>query len=119
MVDLAKKFEEYGVEALIYTDIGRDGMMSGVNIDATFKLAQQLKTPIIASGGLSSVKDVRARVREARPEGSSASSPGARSTKARSTSRRRRPRRTRRSGRNSVPLAKRVIPCLDVNAGGS
>ena len=49
VVDLAKKFEEYGVEALIYTDIGRDGMMTGVNIDATFKLAQQLKTPIIAS----------------------------------------------------------------------
>src|SRR5206468_3241066 len=50
VVDLAKKFEEYGVEAIIYTDIGRDGMMSGVNIEATLKLAQALKTPIIASG---------------------------------------------------------------------
>ena len=60
VVDLAKKFEEYGVEALIYTDIGRDGMMSGVNIEATLKLAQSIKTPIIASGGLSSIKDVEA-----------------------------------------------------------
>jgi phosphoribosylformimino-5-aminoimidazole carboxamide ribotide isomerase len=58
VVDLAKKFEEYGVEAIIYTDIGRDGMMSGINIEATLKLAQALKTPIIASGGLNSVKDV-------------------------------------------------------------
>ena len=51
VIDLAKKYEEYGIEALIYTDIGRDGMMNGINIDATLKLAQQLKTPIIASGG--------------------------------------------------------------------
>ena len=49
VVDLAKKFEEYGIEALIYTDIGRDGMMTGVNIEATLKLAQAIKTPIIAS----------------------------------------------------------------------
>jgi phosphoribosylformimino-5-aminoimidazole carboxamide ribotide isomerase len=60
VVDLAKKYEEYGIEALIYTDIGRDGMMSGVNIEATLKLAQAIKTPIIASGGLSSIKDVEA-----------------------------------------------------------
>src|SRR5580765_7507867 len=60
VLDLAKKYEEYGIEALIYTDIGRDGMMSGVNIEATFKLAQALKTPLIASGGLSSIKDVQA-----------------------------------------------------------
>jgi len=59
VVDLAKKFEEYGVEALIYTDIGRDGMLTGVNIDATLKLAQAIKTPIIASGGLNSLKDVQ------------------------------------------------------------
>ena len=45
VVDLAKKFEEYGLEALIYTDIGRDGMMTGVNIDATFKLAQAHQDP--------------------------------------------------------------------------
>jgi phosphoribosylformimino-5-aminoimidazole carboxamide ribotide isomerase len=58
VIDLAKKFEDYGVEALVYTDIGRDGMMSGVNIEATLKLAQATKTPLIASGGLNSVQDV-------------------------------------------------------------
>src|SRR4030095_9580094 len=56
VIDLAKKYEEYGIEALIYTDIGRDGMMNGINIDATFKLAQQLKTADIASGGLHTLK---------------------------------------------------------------
>jgi phosphoribosylformimino-5-aminoimidazole carboxamide ribotide isomerase len=69
VVDLAKKFEEYGVEALIYTDIGRDGMMNGVNIEATLKLAQAIKTPIIASGGLNSVKDVEAICARLVPEG--------------------------------------------------
>jgi len=69
VVDLAKKFEEYGVEALIYTDIGRDGMMSGVNIEATLKLAQSIKTPIIASGGLNSIKDVQAICEKLVPEG--------------------------------------------------
>jgi phosphoribosylformimino-5-aminoimidazole carboxamide ribotide isomerase len=60
VVDLAKKFEDYGVEAVIYTDIGRDGMLSGVNIEATVKLAQALRIPVIASGGIASVKDVKA-----------------------------------------------------------
>ena len=69
VVDLAKKFEEYGVEALIYTDIGRDGMMNGVNIEATHKLAQAIKTPIIASGGLNSLKDVQAICEKLVPEG--------------------------------------------------
>ena len=69
VVDLAKKFEEYGVEALIYTDIGRDGMMNGVNIEATLKLAQALKTPIIASGGLNSIEDVQAICAKLVPEG--------------------------------------------------
>ena len=69
VVDLAKKYEEYGIEALIYTDIGRDGMMSGVNIDATFRLAQATKTPIIASGGLNSVEDVQAVCAKLVPEG--------------------------------------------------
>mgnify|MGYP001794693775 FL=1 len=55
VVDLGKKFEDYGVEALVYTDIGRDGMLTGVNVEATLKLAPALKIPIIASGGLSSV----------------------------------------------------------------
>ena len=69
VLDLAKKYEEYGIEALIYTDIGRDGMMSGVNIDATFRLAQATKTPIIASGGLNSVEDIQAVCAKLVPEG--------------------------------------------------
>ena len=58
VVDLAKKFEDYGVESFIYTDIGRDGMLTGINIDATVRLAQALKTPVIASGGLSNMDDI-------------------------------------------------------------
>ncbi|MBW8829050.1 MAG: 1-(5-phosphoribosyl)-5-[(5-phosphoribosylamino)methylideneamino]imidazole-4-carboxamide isomerase [Burkholderiales bacterium] len=58
VVDLAKKFEDYGVEGVIYTDIGRDGMLSGINIDATVKLAQSLSIPVIASGGLGSIADI-------------------------------------------------------------
>ena len=69
VIDLAKKYEDYGIEALIYTDIGRDGMMGGINIEATLKLAQQLKTPIIASGGLNSLKDVQAVCEQLAPEG--------------------------------------------------
>jgi len=60
VVDLAKKFEDYGVEAIIYTDIGRDGMLTGVNIDATVGLARQLTAPIIASGGITDLDDVKA-----------------------------------------------------------
>ena len=60
VVDLAKKFEDYGVEGVIYTDIGRDGMLSGVNIEATVKLAQALSIPVIASGGLSDMRDIEA-----------------------------------------------------------
>ena len=69
VVDLAKKYEEYGIEALVYTDIGRDGMMTGVNIEATLRLAQATKTPIIASGGLSSVEDIQAVCAKLVPEG--------------------------------------------------
>jgi phosphoribosylformimino-5-aminoimidazole carboxamide ribotide isomerase len=69
VADLARKYEEYGIEALIYTDIGRDGMMNGINIEATFKLAQQLKTPVIASGGLNSLKDVELVCEKLVPEG--------------------------------------------------
>jgi phosphoribosylformimino-5-aminoimidazole carboxamide ribotide isomerase len=58
VVDLARKFEDYGVEGIIYTDIGRDGMLSGVNIDATVKLAREIKVPVIASGGLSTIADI-------------------------------------------------------------
>ena len=58
VVDLGKKFEDYGVESIIYTDIGRDGMLSGINIEATVKLAQALTIPVIASGGLSNIQDI-------------------------------------------------------------
>ncbi|GAB6050390.1 1-(5-phosphoribosyl)-5-[(5-phosphoribosylamino) methylideneamino]imidazole-4-carboxamide isomerase [Hydrogenophilus islandicus] len=61
VVDLARKFEEYGVDAIIYTDIGRDGMLTGVNIDATVRLARALEqTWVIASGGIASLADVEA-----------------------------------------------------------
>lgn len=60
VIDLGKKFEGYGVESIIYTDIGRDGMMGGVNIEATVKLAQSVSIPIIASGGVHDIKDVEA-----------------------------------------------------------
>ena len=58
VIELGRKFEGYGVESIIYTDIGRDGMMGGVNIEATVKLAQSVKIPIIASGGVHDIKDV-------------------------------------------------------------
>ena len=60
VVDLGKKYEDYGVESIIYTDIGRDGMLSGLNIDATVRLAQALTIPVIASGGLSNLDDIKA-----------------------------------------------------------
>ena len=60
VVDLARKFQDYGVEAIIYTDIGRDGMLTGVNIEATLKLARELRVPVVASGGLTSIEDIKA-----------------------------------------------------------
>ena len=58
VVDLARKFEDYGVESIVYTDIGRDGMLTGINIDATVRLAQALTIPVIASGGLAGIADI-------------------------------------------------------------
>jgi phosphoribosylformimino-5-aminoimidazole carboxamide ribotide isomerase len=60
VIDIAKKFEDHGVESIIYTDIGRDGMLTGINIEATVKLAQALSIPVIASGGLSGMADIEA-----------------------------------------------------------
>ena len=59
VIDLAKKFEGYGVEAIIYTDISRDGMLNGINIKATVELARELIIPVIASGGVTNLEDVR------------------------------------------------------------
>ena len=58
VIDLAKKFEEYGAESIIYTDIGRDGMLGGVNIGATVKLSESLIIPVVASGGVSNLNDI-------------------------------------------------------------
>lgn len=68
VADLAKKYEDYGVESIIYTDIGRDGMLKGINMEETIKLAQAVNIPIIASGGLTNMKDVDALC-AAEPEG--------------------------------------------------
>ncbi len=54
-LDLALRFEDSGVSAIIYTDIGRDGMLAGLNLDATVALADRLRTPVIASGGVGSI----------------------------------------------------------------
>jgi phosphoribosylformimino-5-aminoimidazole carboxamide ribotide isomerase len=58
VADLARKFEDWGVESIVYTDIGRDGMLTGINVEATVKLAQALTIPVIASGGLAGMPDV-------------------------------------------------------------
>jgi phosphoribosylformimino-5-aminoimidazole carboxamide ribotide isomerase len=59
VVDLAKKFQDYGVEAIIHTDIGRDGMLTGLNVDASVGLARSLSVPVIASGGIASIEEVK------------------------------------------------------------
>ena len=58
--ELAKQFERDGVAAIVYTDIGRDGMMQGVNVEATVAMAQASSIPVIASGGITSMDDIRA-----------------------------------------------------------
>lgn len=60
VIDLAQKFESAGVEAIVYTDISRDGMMGGVNIEATARLARAINIPVIASGGITNLDDIRA-----------------------------------------------------------
>ena len=59
VIDMAQHFERDGVEAIIYTDISRDGMMQGVNVEATIKLASEITTPVIASGGISTMDDIK------------------------------------------------------------
>jgi len=59
VIDMAQRFESMGVEAIIYTDIGRDGMLTGVNVEATVKLAQSIYIPVIASGGITNMDDIK------------------------------------------------------------
>jgi phosphoribosylformimino-5-aminoimidazole carboxamide ribotide isomerase len=59
-IDMARRFEQDGVEAIVFTDIGRDGMMTGVNVESTVKLAKAITIPVIASGGITSIDDIRA-----------------------------------------------------------
>jgi len=59
-LDVARRFEDAGVAAIVYTDVNRDGMLQGLNLDATIALAEQIAVPVIASGGLASLADVRA-----------------------------------------------------------
>lgn len=68
VLDLARRFEDYGVEAIIHTDIARDGMLSGFNLEATVSLARELSVPVIASGGISDLGDI-AQLCEVESEG--------------------------------------------------
>ena len=68
VIDMARHFEQDGVAAIVYTDISKDGMMQGVNVAATVKLAQAIRTPVIASGGVTDLEDIR-RLCEVQDEG--------------------------------------------------
>ncbi len=67
VTDMARRFEDAGVATIIYTDISRDGAMTGLNIEATLALARAISTPVIASGGLSSIADLRALIEANEP----------------------------------------------------
>ena len=59
MLEIAKRFEDAGVAAIIFTDIARDGLLKGLNLDATIALAEAVNIPVIASGGLASLDDIK------------------------------------------------------------
>jgi phosphoribosylformimino-5-aminoimidazole carboxamide ribotide isomerase len=59
VLDIARRFEDAGVSAIVFTDIARDGMLQGLNLDATIVLADAISIPVIASGGLASIEDIR------------------------------------------------------------
>lgn len=65
VVELSKKYEQYGVNSIVYTDIARDGMMQGVNVEATANLAKKTSIPIIASGGVTNLDDIAALLKNA------------------------------------------------------
>ncbi|MCP4993548.1 MAG: 1-(5-phosphoribosyl)-5-[(5-phosphoribosylamino)methylideneamino]imidazole-4-carboxamide isomerase [Gammaproteobacteria bacterium] len=75
VTDLAKRFEQDGVESIVYTDIGRDGMLSGPNVEATAALAEAVNIPIVASGGITNIDDIRALC-EAKTDGITAAITG-------------------------------------------
>jgi imidazole glycerol phosphate synthase subunit HisF len=124
VVDLARKFEDYGVEAVIYTDIGRDGMLTGVNIEATVRLARALRIPVIASGGIAELRDVDALC-AVEDEGIMGAITGRaiyEGTLDFAAAQARADELERRRANELLPqgqpmLAKRIIPCLDVKAG--
>ena len=58
-LEIARRFEDVGVAAIVYTDIARDGMLQGLNLDATIALANAISIPVIASGGLASIEDIK------------------------------------------------------------
>ena len=60
VLEIARRFEDAGVAAIIFTDIARDGLLKGLNLDATIALADAISIPVIASGGLASIEDVKA-----------------------------------------------------------
>ena len=114
-LDIARRFEDVGVSAIVYTDIARDGMLQGLNLDATIALADAISIPVIASGGLASIEDIRALLSPAREK---------------ACWRDRRPRALRRSTRRcggtqahsrskdgDLMFKVRIIPCLDVKDG--
>lgn len=68
VIDMAQHFEEDGVASIIYTDISRDGMMQGVNVESTVKLAQNVRIPVVASGGVTNIDDIK-RLVEVQDEG--------------------------------------------------
>jgi len=59
-LEMAQRFEDAGVAAIIFTDIARDGLLKGLNLDATIELAERISIPVIASGGFASIEDVKA-----------------------------------------------------------
>ena len=67
-LEIAQRFEDAGVAAIIFTDIARDGLLKGLNLDATIALAERISIPVIASGGFASIEDVKALLQPARQE---------------------------------------------------